>query len=96
MRKTLALMGALALLAADATPIRASGGVSVKINVSIREVQCTAEQRTRIRACAEPTQTVGLAPFKQARVAQTRVDAPPVYNIEVDPTRQVLIRTILY
>ena len=74
----------------------ASTTLTVKVGATVREVQCTAEQRLRIRACAEGVQSIAAMPFKSASLLQVRPDAPPVYKIEVDNTRKVLVRTILY
>jgi hypothetical protein len=68
----------------------------VKVSATVREVQCTAEQRLRIRACAEGVQSIAAVPFKSAFLLQARPDAPAIYKIEVDNTRKVLVRTILY
>ncbi len=73
---------------------------TIAINATIVEVQCTAEQRARIRACAaaqerlttEPAKTTVSAP--SARGSAKMPDAP--YEIRLDPTRSVLVKTVLY
>jgi hypothetical protein len=73
---------------------------TISINATIIEVQCTAEQRTRIRACAagqenyttEPAKTVVGVP-SAGGAAQTPVTT---YEIQPDPARPVIIRTVLY
>ena len=73
---------------------------TIAINATIVEVQCTGEQRARIRACAvaqeryttEPAKTTVSAP--SARGSATKADAP--YEIRLAPARSVLIKTVLY
>jgi len=85
----------IAMLAVS-LPAQASSSVTVQVSATIREVQCTPEQRMRVRACAQGSQSVALAPLKKVSALESRPHAPPAFRIEVDPARQVLIRTILY
>jgi hypothetical protein len=87
------------LLAGAAACAHASSA-SVTINATVIEVQCTAEQRTRIRACApaqekyttESSKT--LVGVQSAGSGSQMLDSP--YEIRLDPTRPVLIKTVLY
>lgn len=88
-----------ALLATAAACAQASS-TSITINATVIEVQCTAEQRTRIRACAAGQEKVSTEPWKtlvsvQSRNGGTEMHAPR-YEIQPDPTRRVLIKTVLY
>jgi hypothetical protein len=83
------------LLAGVASMAQASGGVTVRVSATIQEVQCTPEQRTRIRACASSDQSIAPAPYKTVSAVQTSTQLAS-YQIEVDSTRQVMIRTVLY
>ena len=84
------------VLAVGASVAQASSSVTVQVGATIREVQCTAEQRTRIRACAEGSQSMSTTPFKTLSAVNSDAGAPVEYRIESDPSRQVLVRTVLY
>jgi hypothetical protein len=95
MRK--AVMVLAVLLATAATQAGAGSSVSVKIGATIRPVQCTAEQEARIRACAPSTQSLAAVPYKTVTaIRSVSSEAAPNYRIELDPTRRVLLRTVLY
>ena len=73
---------------------------TISINATIVEVQCTAEQRTRIRACAPAQEKFTTEPSKMmVRVQAANGGAPMLgarYEIQLDPKRPVLIKTVLY
>jgi len=73
---------------------------TISINATIVEVQCTAEQRTRIRACAPAQENYTTEPSKMmVRVQAANGSAPMLgarYEIQLDPKRPVLIKTVLY
>jgi hypothetical protein len=64
------------------------------------EVQCTAEQRTRIRACAKPAQQDSIGPYKTVVTVELRAGKDDLlgarHEILLDRSRQVMIRTLLY
>jgi hypothetical protein len=87
----------LLLIAASATA--SAGRATLAVAVSVREVQCTAEQRTRIRACAKHAQQDDLGPHKTLVTIESRAGLESLlahHEILVDPTRQVLTRTLFY
>ena len=73
---------------------------TISINATIVEVQCTAEQRARIRACAAGQESYATEPLKlmvsvrSASGGTQTLEAP--YEIQLDPKRPVLIKTVLY
>ena len=74
---------------------------TVTINATVLEVQCTAQQRLRIRACAPAQESYStenskmLVPRKLAP-GQTSGAYSPQYDVHMDAGRQVMIRTVLY
>ena len=87
------------LLAIAPTCVQAAQ-TSITINATIVEVQCTAAQRIRIRACAPAQEKFTTEPSKmmvgvQSGSAGARM-LEPRYEIRLDPKRPVLIRTVLY
>jgi hypothetical protein len=90
---------AMLLAAAPAAAQRAQA--TVTINATVMEVQCTAQQRLRIRACAPAQESYSTENGKMlvARKSATGESAgayPPQYDVRVDTGRQVVIRTLLY
>jgi hypothetical protein len=87
------------LLAIVPTCVQASQ-TTITINATIAEVQCTAEQRARIRACAAGVEKFATEPMKMMVNVQSAsggtltLGAP--YEIQLDPKRLVLIKTVLY
>lgn len=82
-------------------PVTANASqTTIAINATVVEVQCTPAQRARIRACAPAQESVTMQPAKTVvRVPSTGVSATMTgapYEIRLDPTRKVLIKTILY
>jgi hypothetical protein len=77
-----------------------AGGTAIELRATIMQVQCNAEQRTRIRACAKPQETLGTGAYKVIEVVGRRESDRAIsdshFEIRVDPTRQVLVRTLLY
>ena len=93
-------VAACLLLAAVALPVARASQGTVTGNATAVEVQCTAQQRTRIRACAPAQETYSLEPGRRV-VAARPVAADPVaveprYEVRLDPARPVLVRTVLY
>ena len=93
-------LAACLVLATVALPGARAAQVTVSVNATVVEVQCTAQQRTRIRACAAAQETYALEPGKRM-VAQRPVAGEPVsiearHEIRLDHTRPVLVRTVLY
>ncbi len=89
-----------AVLCAGA-PARALGAeTTVTVNATVLEVQCTPEQRTRIRACAPAVESFSTesAKFMVAARADLGLARRPERDYEVrrDPNRPVLIKTVLY
>jgi hypothetical protein len=87
------------LLAGAAACAHASSA-SVTINATVIEVQCTAEQRTRIRACAPAqekytTEASKTLVYVQSASGGSQLRELP-YEIRLDPMRPVLIKTVLY
>lgn len=88
---------ATALLSAAPRDAAAATGVDVRIGATVIEVQCTPEQRTRIRACAKAEETFSSAPYKAVHVERAAGStAPASLTVTVDPGRSVLLRTLLY
>jgi len=75
-----------------------AGGTAIELRATIMQVQCNAEQRTRVRACAKPQETLGTEPYKAIEVVgrSDSVIADSRFEVRVDPARQVLVRTLLY
>jgi hypothetical protein len=77
-----------------------AGGTAIELRATIMQVQCNAEQRTRVRACAKPQETLGTESYKAIEVVgrgdSGRAIADSRFEIRVDTTRQVLVRTLLY
>ena len=85
-----------ALLAMASTGLQASS-TTISINVTIVEVQCTAEQRSRIRACAPAQEIVTTEPSKILVRMPSANGAPEMrYEIRLHPERPVWIKTVLY
>jgi len=93
---TVVLPGLLAVAPACGQATQAT----ISINATIVEVQCTAMQRARIRACAPAQEKFTTEPSKMmVRVQAANGGAPMLgarYEIQLDPKRPVLIRTVLY
>jgi len=88
---------AVAMLAAGFAPsVSASSSVTVQVSASVRAVQCTPEQQARIRACATGSQSIAIVPFKRVSTLQASPQSPAAQQVEIDPARRVLVRTILY
>ena len=87
------------LLAIVATFVQASQ-TTISINATIVEVQCTAEQRARIRACAAGQEKYATEPLKMMVSVQSASGGTQTleasYEIRLHPKRPVLIKTILY
>ena len=81
-------------------PIRVQASeTTVRINATIIEVQCTPEQRLRIRACAPAQEKYTTESSKTLVSAQSAGGGSQMldsYEIRLDPTRPVLIKTVLY
>ena len=75
-----------------------AGSVTVSLSATIVPVQCNAEQRAHIRACATPEEQISLAPYKTMVTSGSAAGqgSAPHEEIRVDPSRQVRIRTLLY
>jgi hypothetical protein len=79
-----------------------AASVTMSVSTTVFAVQCTTEQRAKIRACATPEQRTRIGPYKsmvtvESRTDQRVVDAfGPRQEILVDPSRQVMLRTLLY
>ena len=73
---------------------------TISINATIVEVQCTAQQRVRIRACAPAREQFTTEPSKtivRVQAANGGMQMPEArYEIRLEPKRPVLIRTVLY
>ncbi len=73
---------------------------TVTINATILEVQCTAAQRLRIRACAAGAESYSTETAKTPVTGQaangTARTLEPRYEVRLEPKRQVLIKTVLY
>lgn len=89
-----------ATLLAMAAACAQASSTSITINATVIEVQCTAEQRTRIRACAAAQENYTTEPRKTLVSVQTGNGGTetlvPRYEIREDPQRRVLIKTVLY
>ncbi len=72
----------------------------MQVSATVVAVQCTAEQRTRIRACATPEQVTSIGPYKSMVTTESSSDQRGVVStrqeILVDRSRQVLVKTLLY
>jgi hypothetical protein len=88
-----------ALLTSGAAWVQASS-TSLAINATVLEVQCTIEQRVRIRACAPAQENYTIEPLKAlVRVPTvTNGNEPliPQFDVQPDFGRRVMIRTVLY
>jgi hypothetical protein len=101
-----AMLSALALVAGAtlfaAAPANAQQAQAiVTINATVLEVQCTAQQRLRIRACAPARESYSTENGKMLVVRKSATGEPagaypPQYDVRVDAGRQVMIRTVLY
>ncbi len=73
---------------------------TLTINATVVEVQCTSEQRTRIRACAAGQEKYSTEPLKMMVSAQSSSGPTQAeggrYEIQLDSKRVVLIKTVLY
>ena len=80
-------------------PLFAQAG-GIELRTTIMEAQCNAEQRARVRACAKPQETYNTESYKTMEVVGRRDGASAISDshveIRVDPTRQVLVRTLFY
>ena len=86
------------LLAGGAAGVQASS-TSLAINATVVEVQCTAEQRARIRACAPAQENYAIEPLKVLVVrsgADGKQSLFPQFDIRPDFARRVMIKTVLY
>ena len=87
------------LVAIAPTCVQASS-TTLTINATIIEVQCTEQQRARIRACATGQEKYTSEPMKMmiAPPSAKRPAQMPAahYEIHMDPTRPVMIKTVLY
>ena len=84
------------LFAMSSTGLQASS-TTITINITIVEVQCTAEQRSRIRACAPAQEIVTTEPSKVLVSMPSANGAPEMrYEIRLHPERPVWIKTVLY
>ena len=88
----------LAMIGASATVQAAN--VTIAVSATVLAVHCTTEQRARIRACATPEQQTNIAPYKtmvtiDSGPSQSDVVAPR-QEILADPSRQVMVKTLLY
>ena len=90
----------LAALLAGAAAAAQASSTSLAINATIVEVQCTAEQRARIRACAPAQENYTVEPLKALVKVRTEADANespiPQFDVRPDFGRQVMIKTVLY
>ncbi|MFO1413300.1 MAG: hypothetical protein U1F10_05200 [Burkholderiales bacterium] len=92
----------LAVLAIGGLPARAASAAStsITINATIVEVQCTAAQKARIRACAKGQELFSTEAAKLLTKSAPATGAAPLveqrYEVRRDTDRQVVIRTILY
>jgi hypothetical protein len=87
------------LLALAPTCVQAAQ-TTLSINATIVEVQCTAAQRARIRACAPAQEKYTTEPAKTMVSVRSADGGTPMlearYEIQLDPARPVVIRTVLY
>jgi hypothetical protein len=90
----------LAGLLAGVVAYAEASSTSLTINATVVEVQCTAEQRARIRACAAAQENYTVGPLKTLVKVRTEGDANeslnPQFDIRPDFGRRVMIRTVLY
>jgi hypothetical protein len=93
MRKAVMVLAAVAAMLCSTAN---ANSVTVQIGATIRPVQCTAEQRTRIRACAEGSQTIAAMPYKTVTAVRSTGTADVSYEVGIDLGRHVLVETILY
>jgi len=77
-----------------------AASVSIGINTPILEVQCTTEQQARIRACAKPLQQTSVGPYKTIVTVESDArqsgSVAVSHEIRVDPSRRVIIKTLLF
>ncbi len=89
---------ALAVWAAAGSAYAAQ--TTVTINATVVEIHCTAEQRLRIRACAPAVATITREAAKTLVPVAGRegggAAGSPRYELRQDPTRPVLVKTLLY
>jgi hypothetical protein len=75
-------------------------GITMSVTATVISVQCTTEQRARIRACATAEQQASVGPYKTMVAVESRTVQRDVFGprqeILVDPSRQVMLRTLLY
>jgi hypothetical protein len=77
-----------------------AASIAMSVTTTVLAVHCTAEQRTRIRACATPEQLTSIGSYKtmvtiESRRGQSDV-VTPRQEILIDPSRQVMVKTLLY
>ena len=100
LRRALILLAGTTLLAAGSANAQGAQA-TVTLNATVLEVQCTAQQRLRIRACA-PAQESWSREGRKVLLARNAArgelagTAQPQYDVRVDAGRQVMIRTLLY
>jgi hypothetical protein len=77
-----------------------AAGVAMHVFATVAAVPCTTEQRARIRACLTPQQQLATAPYKTVITAEPRTgrreELGPRQEIRVDPSRQLMVRTLIY
>jgi hypothetical protein len=90
----------LFLMATSVSALAGAVSGAITISATVIEVQCTAEQQAKFRACAKPVQQTSVGPYKtmvttESQTGQSDAFAPR-REIFVDPSRQVIIKTLLY
>jgi hypothetical protein len=87
------------LMIGTSATVQASS-VTMRVSATVLAVQCTTEQRARIRACATPEQQTSIAPYKTMVTMESRPGqsdgVAPRQEILADPSRQVMVKTLLY
>ena len=88
----------LFLIGCSATTQAAS--VTIGVAATVYAVPCTTEQRARIRACVVPEQHLSIGPYKTVVTTESRTGQQdgfgPRHEILADPSRQMMVKTILY
>jgi hypothetical protein len=84
---------------ATSVTVQAANG-TMTVTTTVFTVQCTTEQRMRFRACARTEQQSSIGSYmtmmkNESRPGQRDVVAPR-QEILVDPSRQVMIKSLLY
>lgn len=72
----------------------------MQVSATVALAQCSPEQQKKFRACAKSEQQTSVAPYKQIVTIEALPNrgyaTGPRQEIQIDPSRQMIIRTLVY